>query len=99
MKLYKSINEIGVPVVLPAINEAHLTHDETGPMLNNGAFMVYESMRWKQTHLVTVKRLHSNAVDGGCVDLLIEELKFLRLVRQMHIFSLRPFESLFGTFK
>ena len=72
-----------MPVVLPAVNESHLVHDAMGPTLNNGAFMVYESMRWKQTHLVTVKRLHSSVIDGGCVDLLIEELKFLRCV---HLF-------------
>lgn len=78
--LYKSVNEIGVPVVLPAVNESQLVHDEMGPTLANGAFMVYESMRWKQTHLVTVKRLHSSCVDGGCVDLLIDELKYLRRI-------------------
>ena len=34
-------------------------------------------MAWKESHLVTVKRLHTNE-SGGCVDLLIDELKFLR---------------------
>ena len=36
------------------------------------------SMKWKDKHFVTVKRLHGNTVEGGCVDLLIEELEILR---------------------
>ena len=38
----------------------------------------FSSMKWKDKHFVTVKRLHGNTVEGGCVDLLIEELQILR---------------------
>jgi serine/threonine protein kinase len=66
-----------VPIVAPVIKETELVHDPLGATNNNGAFMVYESMKWKDSHLVTVKRLHANAVQGGCADLLIQEQKFL----------------------
>jgi serine/threonine protein kinase len=66
-----------VPIVAPVIKETELVHDSLGSTNNNGSFMVYESMKWKDSHLVTVKRLHANAVQGGCADLLIQEQKFL----------------------
>jgi inactive serine/threonine-protein kinase TEX14 len=66
--------------MLPAINEQHLVHDNHGSTFNNGAFMVYESMKWKDSHLVTIKRLHTNVADGGHVNLLIDELNSFRRI-------------------
>ncbi|RNA36088.1 inactive serine threonine- kinase TEX14 isoform X3 [Brachionus plicatilis] len=78
--LYKSTGEIGMPIFLPAIKENDLEHDYGGETFNNGAFMVYESMRWKELHVVTVKRLHSSIADQGHSDLLIEELKYFKKI-------------------
>ena len=78
--LYKSTGEIGVPIVLPVIKENELEHDYLGETFNNGAFMVFESMKWKELHLVTVKRLHSSIADQGHADLLIEELKYFKRI-------------------
>ena len=81
--LYKSANgneELGVPVMLPIVNEVDLVHDSHGVTINNGSFMVYESMKWKDSHLVTIKRLHSKVAEGGNVNLLIDELNAYRRV-------------------
>jgi hypothetical protein len=40
--LYKTINDLGVPIVVPVISESELEHDNLGLTINNGAFMVYE---------------------------------------------------------
>jgi hypothetical protein len=69
---------VGVTVMLPCINENHLMHDITGITINNGSFMVYEAMKWKENHLVSIKRLHSKVVEGGNVNLLINELNAFR---------------------
>jgi inactive serine/threonine-protein kinase TEX14 len=67
-------------MLVPQIAECDIVHDHTGPTHNNGAFMIYESMKWKENHLVTIKRLHSSLMEMGQVDLLIEELDMLRKV-------------------
>ncbi len=61
-----------------SINEQTLIHDEKGLTFNCVKFMVFESMKWKKNHMVTVKRLHSKRIEGGSVDLLISELEILR---------------------
>ena len=77
--LFKTGNEVGVTTILPNIQESELTDD---PCLkwNNGAFMVYDRMKWKQTHTVTVKKLTSEALKSGQIDLIINELKFYRRI-------------------
>lgn len=77
-KLYKSPNDVGVTMLVPRIPEVEITHDHAAPTHNNGAFMIYEGMRWRDTHAVTIKRLHTALVDSNRVDLLIDELRFLR---------------------
>lgn len=76
----KGNEELGVPVMLPIVNEMDLVHDSHGVTINNGSFMVYESMKWKDSHLVTIKRLHSKVAEGGNVNLLIDELNSYRRV-------------------
>ena len=41
-QLFKSSTDVGVPILVPVINENELVHDNTGLTINNGAFMVYE---------------------------------------------------------
>lgn len=90
--LYKSTDEIGVPIVLPIVKENELEHDYFGETFNNGAFMVYESMKWKDMHFVTVKRLHSSIAEQGHADLLIEELKYFKKINHCpNILSLMGF--------
>lgn len=56
--------------------------------------MIYESMKWKDTHLVTIKRLHTDLYETSEVDLLIEELKFFRKLNNFpKILSLMGFCS------
>lgn len=40
--LYKTLNNVGIPIVVPMVNENELEHDYLGSTTNNGAFMVYE---------------------------------------------------------
>ena len=88
LKLVISSNEVGVPILVPAINENELARDNLGLTFNNGAFMFYESMKWKEKHYVSVKRMHSNTAEGGCVDLLIEELEMLGRINYSKIIQL-----------
>ena len=72
------MNDLGVPIVVPIVNEAELDHDCAGATINNGAFMVYESMKWNKQILVTVKRLHERPIATESLDLLVDELKMFR---------------------
>lgn len=76
-------------MLVPQISELDITHDHTGPTHNNGAFMIFESMKWRDTHPVTIKRLHSSLMETGQVDLIIDELRYLRRVNHFpHILAL-----------
>jgi hypothetical protein len=72
------IGGVGVTVMLQCINENSLLHDITGITINNGSFMVYEAMKLRENHLVSIKRLHSKVAEGGSVSLLINELNAFR---------------------
>ena len=69
---------VGVTVMLQCINENSLLHDITGITINNGSFMVYEAMKLRENHLVSIKRLHTKVAEGGNVGLLINELNAFR---------------------
>lgn len=77
----------GIICTLPLVSENLLKHDSHGLSFNNGAFMVMESMMWKNTK-ITVKRLHREAAPGGEVDLLITEAEFIGKLRHPDILVL-----------
>lgn len=76
-------------MLVPQISELDIVHDHAGPTTNNGAFMIYEAMRWRDSHPVSIKRLHANLMELGQVDLLIDELRFLRRINNFpHVLAL-----------
>ncbi|XP_063446096.1 uncharacterized protein LOC134725825 isoform X6 [Mytilus trossulus] len=77
----------GIICTLPLVSENLLKHDSHGLSFNNGAFMVMESMIWKNTK-ITVKRLHREAAPGGEVDLLITEAEYIGKLRHPNILML-----------
>ena len=87
------------------VKENELIHDPFGPTINNGAFMVYESMKWKKNHLVTVKRLKEGQNKGGYSDLLIDELKAMsrihhsKILQLMGVCQVENMESLYLVFE
>ena len=88
---FKSVmksNETSSTIANNYIEETELTHDPNGLTANNGAFMVYEAMKWKEKLLVTVKRLHLTPVDGAYVDLLIHEKNILSHISYQKIIQL-----------
>ncbi|CAG2224818.1 SGK307 [Mytilus edulis] len=66
----------GIICTLPLVSENLLKHDSHGLSFNNGAFMVMESMIWKNT-IITVKIDYTEWLCGYKIDLLITEAEYI----------------------
>ena len=84
LKQFKKTDNRNLGVSLNCIDETELVHDDQGPTFNNGAFMVYESMKYLNRD-VTVKRLHQNSLERRQNVLLISEQEILKLIPWLFI--------------